>query len=103
MRTMILAIPLLAGLLLTIPGFAHEGHKHDAKGTIESIDETQIILVTVEGARERFLLTGATSFSRGEDASSREDVVAGERTVVVYEKKDGQRVAIEVKLGTKAE
>jgi hypothetical protein len=103
MRRTILATALLTGLLLAIGALAHEGHRHDAKGTIEAIDETQITLMTVEGAREVLMITEETSFSRGEEATSREDVDAGERAVVMYEKKDGRDVVIEVKLGPKME
>ena len=101
MRRMTLATSLLTCLLLAPVSQAHEGHHHDAKGTITAIDAAQFTLTTLEGAEETLMLTEETSFSRGEEASSWEDVVLGERAVVTYEKKDGRQVAIEVKLGAR--
>ena len=50
-----------------------------------------------------FALTGETSYLRGDEAVSREDVAAGERAVVMYVKKDDVNTAIEVKLAPKSE
>jgi hypothetical protein len=95
------SIAWLACLLLSTVALAHAGHRHDAKGSIEAIEANKITLLTIEGEKESILLNGETSFSRGEVASNREDVAVGERAVVIYEKINGQKIAIEVKLGPK--
>ncbi len=103
MKRITLAATLLACLLMSTVALAHGGHRHDAKGTIAAIDEARLTLADTEGTEHLFTITEATAFMRGTEASSREDVVVGERSVVIYEKKDGRNVAIEVKLGPKME
>lgn len=103
MRTRIPSIALLAALALAATSFAHEGHHHDAMGTIEAIDDSQLTLATAEDETEIFVLTDETSYARGEETVTREEVSVGERAVVMYEKKDGANVAFEVKLPPKAE
>lgn len=103
MRTRIPSIALLTALALAATSFAHEGHHHDAMGTIEAIDDSRLTLATAQDETETFLLTDETSYARGEEAVTREDVSVGERAVVMYEKKDGANEAIEVKLSPEAE
>jgi hypothetical protein len=47
------------------------------------------------------VLTEATKFVRGETETTKDDVSAGERAVVMYETKEGADHALEVKLGEK--
>ncbi len=103
MRHKILCTALLAALAPAATSFAHEGHHHDAMGTIESLEASQLTLATAQDEVEIFVLTEATSYTRGASGVTREDVSVGERAVVMYEKKDGANVAIEVKLPPKAE
>ncbi len=103
MKTRILSIVFLGALMLTATSFAHEGHHHQAMGTVEAIDDAQITIATAEDETEIFVITDETTYARGEEAVTREDVSVGERAVVMYEKKDGANVAIEVKLPPKAE
>lgn len=101
MRRIALGLALLSSLLLTTVALAHGGHNHDAKGMIESVAEARLTLKNLEGEKQIFAIIDTTIFMRGETESSSEDVVAGERAVVIYEKKDGVDVAIEIKLGPK--
>ena len=97
------------GALLTLvalfvsPGVlgAHEGHHHQAMGTVKMIHENHLVLTLADEKEQTFVLSEATKYLRGEAEAKREEVVAGERAVVVYEKKDGADHAIEVKLGEK--
>ena len=103
MRQMILAAALLGALATSGGVLAHEGHHHDAMGTVEAVDAEQMTLAVGEEETLTFALTEETSYLRGDEAVSREDVAAGERAVVMYVKKDDVNTAIEVKLGPKSE
>ena len=103
MRQTILAVALLGALVTSGGVLAHEGHHHDAMGTVEAVDAEQMTLTVSEEETLTFALTDETSYLRGDEAVSREDVVAGERAVVMYVKKDDVNTAIEVKLAPKSE
>lgn len=103
MRQRILAAALLGALATSGGVLAHEGHHHDAMGTVEAVDAEQMTLAVSEEETLTFALTDETSFLRGDEAVSREGVAAGERAVVMYEKKDNINVAIEVKLPPKTD
>jgi hypothetical protein len=85
-------------LASALPSLAHEGHHHNAMGTIRVVGEAQLDLETKEGKLETFQLADTTAYKRGDAAAKREDLKVGERAVVMYEKKDGKNVAIEVKV-----
>ena len=103
MRQTILAAALLGALATSGGVLAHEGHHHDAMGTVEAVDAEQMTLTVGEEETLTFVLTDETSYVRGDEAVSREEIVAGERAVVMYQKKDGVNTAIEVKLAAKSE
>jgi hypothetical protein len=102
MRLRRFAVALVAAQALLGVAFAHEGHHHDAMGTVAAIDQEKLTLTTVEDKTEVFVITDDTTYSRGAEAVAREDVALGERAVVVYEKKDNGNVALEVKLSSGA-
>ena len=103
MRQTILAAALLGALAMSGGVLAHEGHHDDAMGTVEAVDAEQMMLTVGEEDTLTFALTDETSYVRGDEAMSHEDVAAGERAVVRYVKKDDVNTAIEVKLGPKSE
>ena len=103
MRRTTLAVALLASLAMGRGGLAHEGHQHDAMGTVEAIDAEQIALAVSEEETLTFVLTEKTTFLRGDEAVPREEVVSGERAVVTYEEKDGIDIAVEVRLAPRPE
>ena len=80
---------------------AHEGHHHQAMGTVKMIHENHLMLTISEEKEQTFVLTEATKFVRGETETTKDDVSAGERAVVMYETKEGADHALEVKLGEK--
>jgi len=80
---------------------AHEGHHHEAMGTVKMLHENHLMLTISEGKDQTFVLSGETKYLRGETAVTREDITAGERAVVMYETEDGADRALEVRLGAK--
>ena len=88
----------VAAFTMSGPSLAHEGHHHNAMGTVRAVDAVQLQLETKDSKLETFTLTDATTYKRGDSAAKREDVQVGARAVVMYETKDGKNVAIEVKL-----
>jgi len=93
--------PLLAAVLLVLTSSAttaHEGHHHDAMGTVRAVREAQLELETQAGKIETFQLNDKTSYRRGEAAVKRENLEVGERAVVTYEMRGATNLAIEVRL-----
>lgn len=107
MKTKTTKLAMAVGLalvgMLSLPGVlsAHEGHHHQAMGTVKSVEEAKLVLETTEGKTQEFVLSGATKYLRGKLEAKRDDVTAGERAVVTYENKEGADRALEVKLGEK--
>lgn len=85
-------------VVVCVPTMAHEGHHHNAMGTVRIIDSAQLQLETKDGKLETYVLTDTTTYKRGDTAAKREDVQVGVRAVVMYETKNGKNVAIEVRL-----
>lgn len=96
-----LAILAVAAFSLAATARAHEGHHHDAMGTVKAVDAVKLDLESQEGKLESFVLTAETSYKRGDVAATPGDVAVGVRAVVMYETKGGKNVAIEVKLGAR--
>jgi hypothetical protein len=94
-------LALAASVGLAIPMAAHEGHHHQAMGTVKVIHDDHLMLETTDGKERTFLVSVTTKYLRGKTETTREDVTAGERAVVVYETKAGADHAVEVKLGEK--
>jgi hypothetical protein len=92
---------LALAVLLVAPAalVAHEGHHHQAMGTVKALHGEHLVLTTTAGDEKTFLLSAATKFVRGDAAATKEEIAVGERAVVMYETKDGADQAIEVKLG----
>ena len=103
MKQKTLLTALLAMLALTASAVAHDGHRHQAMGTVEAIDAEQITLAMKGDESKTFTLTEETAFTRGQDEAARAETAVGERAVVMYETKDEINVAIEVKLPVKAD
>jgi len=94
-----LAITVVLGL--TGGAFAHEGHHHQVMGTVKMVHENHLMVTTTEDEEKTFVLSEKTKYLRGQAATTKKDVGAGERAVVMYETKDGADHALEVKLGEK--
>jgi len=95
-----------AGLVLLVAGpaaRAHEGHRHQAMGTVKLVHEEHLQLTLQDGKDQTFVLSESTTYRRGETATTKEDVAVGERAVVTYETKEGADRALEVRLGERKE
>jgi hypothetical protein len=99
-RCFALAAATIALSVVVAAARAHEGHHHNAMGTIRAVQANQLDLETTEGKIEVFVLTDTTSYKRGDAAAKKEDLVVGARAAVMYEAKGGKNLAIEIKLGT---
>ena len=92
----------LAGILgIAAAARAHEGHDHEAKGTVKAIEATKLTLDSTEGKVLLFTLSAQTKFLRGTAEVKREEVVVGERAIVKYQEKGEANNASEVRLGVK--
>lgn len=94
-------VALAGALLAARPAAAHEGHRHQAMGTVAALDAARLTLTTPEGESRSFVLSAATKYLRGDAEVKREDVATGERAVVAYETRDGADQALEVRLAAK--
>jgi hypothetical protein len=96
---------LIAALTAAVLGAgalrAHEGHGHEAKGTVKAIESAKLTLDTTEGETVEFVLDESTKFVRGTTAVKREDVAVGERAIVTYHEMQGMKHVSEVKLAEK--
>ncbi len=97
-RTLWLFLALVGAVGLPLATWAHEGHHHQAMGTVKSVAETELVVETADGKAQAFVLSEATKYLRGKAESKREAVAVGERAVVMYEKKEGADRALEVRL-----
>mgnify|MGYP001587411949 CR=1 FL=1 len=83
------------------PLAAHQGHRHEAKGTVQSSTAEMLNLKTVDGKEQSFAVTADTKCQRADAAARCSEIAAGERAVVTYETKEGANLALEVKLAKK--
>lgn len=94
-------LALAAVLLAPVAAPAHEGHHHQAMGTVKMVHENHLMLAIAEDKVQTFVLDEGTKFVRGNVETTKDDVAAGERAVVTYETEDGADHAIEIRLGEK--
>jgi hypothetical protein len=96
------AVAVLAILLVgAAAAVAHEGHEHEAKGTVKAVAEKALTLDTTDGKTLELALDAQTKFLRGTREVARADVAVGERAVVKYHQMEGKLHAMEVKLAEK--
>ncbi|MCM2270052.1 MAG: hypothetical protein NDJ75_08115 [Thermoanaerobaculia bacterium] len=101
LRTRGAGLALAAMLVVPAALVAHEGHHHQAMGTVKALHEEHLVLTTTAGEEKTFVLSAATKVVRGESAVTPADIAVGERAVVMYETRDGADQALEVKLREK--
>ena len=87
----------MAALLLMAasPALAHQGgHHKSVKGTVQSIDERQVVVRTIEGKDQTIVLDKDTKCTDRKSATSCADVKEGDRVVVVTRSGgEGQAIA----------
>jgi hypothetical protein len=93
---------VLGPLLATAGAFGHEGHHHQAMGTVRMIHESHLMLTVADDGERTFVLSEKTKYLRGKTAATKDDIETGERAVVMYETQDGADLALEVRLAEKA-
>lgn len=59
------SIVLLTTLAQVATARAHDGHHHDAMGTVKAVDATVLQIETQQGKLMRFALSDATTYQRG--------------------------------------
>jgi len=99
MRKLSVLLVLIAFLGHAPVADAHEGQP-DVMGTVASIDERRIEVMTPEGGLVSADLTINTKYTQGFAPMTRSDVKVGMRVVLHYEALGDQRTVSEVKLGT---
>lgn len=99
LRWITAGLALASLLAVASAALGHEGHRHEAMGTVTMVHEDHLMVTTIDDERKTFVLSGSTKFVRGENETTRDDVATGERVVVTYERRDGADHALEVRLG----
>jgi len=102
LRRRFLAAAGFALLVVATGALAHEGHRHQAMGTVKLVHENHLQLTLQDGKEQTFVLSESTTYRRGETPTTKEGVAVGERAVVTYETKDGADRAVEVRLGERS-
>jgi len=80
---------------------AHEGHLHNALGTVASIDLPHVGIKTTAGKTLTIMLDKETTVTRGKEKLDASALKVGERVSVDYMEDKGMNMAHAVKLATK--
>ena len=80
--------------------FAHEGHTHNALGTIASVQGARLEIKTTDGKTLTVGLRPATPITRGKEKLTAAALKVGERVSVDYREENKAFVAAAIKLGT---
>ena len=90
---------MLCGTLL-VPGMvrAHEGHLHNALGTVASIELPHVNLKTTDGKTLMVMLDKETTVTRGKTKVDASALKVGERISVDYMEEKGMNMAHAIKL-----
>jgi len=91
---------LTAALVLPTVARAHEGHVHNALGTISSVQSEQVALTTRDGKTLTVVLNKKTAVTRGKDKLDASALKVGERVSVDYLEENKVMMAQTIKLGT---
>ena len=97
-KTIAVLVALVAGLVLPMGLFAHGGHGH-VMGSVKEVKGDRLQVQTREGKMVEVQLTDKTRYLRGTAEAKAAELTAGTRVVIDTEAKDGQAVALEVRLG----
>ena len=79
---------------------AHEGHAHNALGTIVSVQGTRLEIKTTDGKAMTLTLPRTTPITRGKEKLAISALKVGERVSVDYREENKAFVAAAIKLGT---
>jgi len=98
MRRTVLAV-LAAVLMTSALAFAHGDAEH-VRGTVTSVTDTQIVVLTTTKQTRTIPITDKTMIMKGEAHLAAKDIKAGDRVVVDVDKKS--KMATEIKVGVSA-
>lgn len=85
---------------LAVPTFAHEGHHHEARGTIKAVTAESLTL-TSDGKDHVFVRTSTTKCMRASKPADCSTLTLSERAIVMYEEKGDKKMAVEIEVGAK--
>ena len=97
MTVLLVCVALLAPAM----AWAHEGHMHNALGTVSSIDLPHVNIKTTAGKTLMIMLDKDTTFTRGKEKLDASALKVGERISVDYMEDKGMNMAHAVKLAAK--
>lgn len=100
MKTRTIGLMLLV-LILTVPAVAraHEGHAHEAMGTISSIDGKNLMVTTTDGKTVMVMLDAKTKITQGKNKVELSALKVGDRVVAEGLEERGMIMAATVKVG----
>jgi Cu/Ag efflux protein CusF len=93
----LLALLLAIGLFTSV-AFAHNGMEH-IMGTVASITDASIVVKTSDGKSQTIVLNSETKYAKTDTVIALKDIKVGDHVVVHAKKKEGQVIAVEVKVG----
>jgi hypothetical protein len=87
MRKQLAALAAIAMLSSGSAAFAHEGHTHRIMGTIKAVDASHLVVATSDAKTHKekdvdVVIDAKTTFRRGSNATTRDQLKSGERVVV---------------------
>jgi hypothetical protein len=85
-------------LVASILTYAHEGHQH-LKGTVTKLDGMRMELKSTDGKIVTVSLTKETKYLRDKTLVTASDVQVGSRVVLDLDHREGETVALEVRIG----
>ena len=98
MKKLMMVVVACVALLAPAVAGAHEGHLHEALGTISSVDGQHVVVTTTAGKSMTVMLDKDTTVTRGKDKLDASALKVGERVSVDYMEEKGMNMAHAVKL-----
>ena len=100
MKLLMTIAVLCAALLAPTAVRAHEGHLHNALGTVSAIDGDHVTIKQTNGKTIMVMLDKTTTVTRGKDKLSTAALKVGERLSVDYMEEKSMMMARTIKLST---
>ena len=100
MKNWLMVVTMCVALLAPSVVRAHEGHLHNALGTVATIDGQHVAIKTTGGKSLTVMLDKETSVTRGKEKLDASAVKVGERVSVDYMEEKGMNMAHAIKLAT---
>ena len=98
MKQWMTVLMVCSALLVPAVARAHEGHMHNALGTVASIELPHVNLKTTDGKTLMVMLDKETTVTRGKTKVEASALKVGERVSVDYMQDKGMNMAHAIKL-----